>query len=61
MRIAITPARKASIKRSMIDTQRQIDREMGYSEQFRNNEFIETYKAHLVKLQRMLTQDFINA
>jgi hypothetical protein len=61
MKIAITPARKASIKRSMIDTQRQIDREMGYSEQFRNQKFIDTYTDHLAKLQHMLTQDFINA
>lgn len=52
----LTQEKIRRIQQAKAETQRQIDREMHYSEQFRNREFIAEYQAHLNKLNKMLQE-----
>lgn len=50
----LTTERQRRIVEAIAETQRQIDREMGYSERFRKHENIARWQAHIAKLQGML-------
>jgi hypothetical protein len=50
----LTTDRQRRIVEAVNDTQRQIDREMGYSEEFRKYDNIARWKQHVANLQNML-------
>lgn len=54
MKMQLTPERKRRIAEAIADTQRQIDREMGYSEDMRKQDLIDGWKRHIGNLQGML-------
>lgn len=50
----LTPERRRRIVDAINDTQRQIDREMGYSEDLRKHGMIDGWKQHIANLQAMI-------
>ncbi len=56
MEMELTPERIRRIEQAIAETQRLIDREMTYSEEFRKLDRIATWQAHIAKLQDMLAQ-----
>jgi hypothetical protein len=56
MEMELTAERQRRIVDAIDETQRQIDREMGYSEEFRKTDNITRWQQHIVNLQNMLTK-----
>lgn len=54
MTLELTPERIRRIQSAITETQRLIDREMKYSEEFRNQKRIDGWKAHIEKLESYL-------
>lgn len=54
MEMELTTERQKRIVQAIAETQRQIDREMRYSEEFRKHDYIDGWKQHIANLQDML-------
>ena len=50
----LTIEKQRRIVQAIAETQRQIDREMGYSKEFRKHDHITGWQQHIAKLQDML-------
>lgn len=50
----LTTEKQRRIVQAIAETQRQIDREMGYSEAFRKYDNIAGWQQHIAKLQHMI-------
>ena len=55
MELELTPERTRRIVGAMIETQDKLDKEMAYSEDLRHQDRIEFYRAHIAKLEGMLS------
>lgn len=54
LELELTAEHQRRIVQAIAETQRQIDREMRYSEEFRMHDRIDGWQAHIAKLQDML-------
>ena len=50
----LTPERTRRIEESIRETQRSLDKEMRYSEEFRDHQRCDGYKTHIAYLQKLL-------
>ena len=54
MEIELTSERQRRVADALVETQRQIDREMKYNQDVRNHSEIARWAAHIVTLENML-------
>jgi hypothetical protein len=54
LKLELTPERIKRIQQGMNETQRKLDRELGYSADLQNAEIIESYRQHIAKLKSIL-------
>ena len=57
----LTPELTRRIHSGIADAQRNIDREMKYSEEFRNHKMIEQDQAHIAKMMAALESGYLTA